>query len=181
MSYRFNSTIRIKSKPCSRCGRVGPIFSKGRCKQCSTIETTMARMEQDTEDIIKEQNLQELIKDADDVYSKWLRLSGADKDGMVECYTCGARLRHQDAHCGHYLSRGSIFLRWDTRNTRIQDEACNIYKDGNIPEFTRRLELEKPGITEYLLEESRLVYHPTREEIKNIIKEYTLKLKQLKR
>lgn len=180
MGYRFNSTIRIKNKECSRCGRVGPIFSKGRCKQCATIETTMARIEEETESELKEEGLQDLIKDADTIFSQWLRLSNADKDGTVSCYTCDLNMRWQNSHCGHYVKRGNLFLRFDPRNCRVQCETCNIHLGGNYPEFTRLLEIERPGRVEYLLEESRLVYKPTRDEIRGIITEYTLKLKQIK-
>lgn len=180
MGYRFNSTIRIKNKACSRCGRVGPIFSKGRCQSCATIETTLARMEEDTEQTIKEEGLQDLIKEADAVFSRWLRLSSADSDGNVSCYTCDVIKHWTLQQNGHYVKRGNLFLRFDPRNCRVQCEGCNVYKDGNYAEYTKRLEIERPGIVEYLLEESRIVYKPTREEIKGIIREYTIKLKQLK-
>lgn len=127
-----------------------------------------------------EYDLSDLIKDADAVYSKWLRLSNADKDGIVSCYTCDLNMRWQNAQCGHYVKRGNLFLRWDPRNTRVQGECCNIHKAGNYLEFTKRLEAEKPGITQILLEEGHLVYKPTRYEIQQIISEYTQKLKTLK-
>lgn len=180
MGYRFNSTIRIKNKPCSRCGKIGPIFSKGRCQQCATIETTFARMEAETEKEIKDEGLQELIKEADKVFSRWIRLDAADVNGHAECYTCGSQKHWTFLQNGHYIKRGNLFLRFDPRNCRIQCETCNIGLGGNYPEYTKRLEAERPGIVQYLLEESRLVYKPTRIEIKNIITEYTLKLKQLK-
>jgi len=180
MSYRYNSTIKIKHKPCSRCGKVGPIFSKGRCQQCATIENTLAKMEDDSERLIKEEGLQDLIKQADEVFSRWLRLSGSDKEGNVSCFTCGVTKHWTFQQNGHYIKRGNLFLRFDPRNCRVQCEGCNVYKDGNYSEYTQRLEAERPGITEYLLEESRIAYKPTRDEIKGIIKEYRLKLKLLK-
>jgi hypothetical protein len=180
MRRAYNSTIVVKKKTCRRCGEPSYIFSKGRCKQCATIEDTLARMEDETEREMKQEGLWDLIKTADDVYSKWLRLSSSDRDGNVSCYTCGAVLRWQSAHCGHFIKRGNLFLRFDTRNTRVQDEACNVWKDGNIAEYTKRLESEHPGITSILYEEAALVYKPTREEIRSIINEYTNKLKLLK-
>lgn len=175
-----NSTIKLKKKICVRCGQECFWFSKKRCQNCAKIEDAMNDMEEETESALKEEGLQDLIKQADEVFSQWLRLSNADINGTVSCFTCDLNMRWQNSQCGHYIKRGNLFLRFDPRNTRVQCEGCNIHKSGNYIEFTRRLEAEKLGITEYLLEESRLVYHPTREEIKGIIKEYTHKLKLLK-
>lgn len=178
---RFNSTISVKKKVCKRCGEPKYIFSKGRCVDCSRIEDTLAKMEEETEVVLKEEGLWELIKEADDVYSKWLRLSSANENGLVTCYTCDALLRWQDAQCGHFVKRGNLFLRFDQRNTRVQDKQCNEFKSGNLAEYTRRLEIDNPGITSILYEEAALVYKPTRDEIRNIIKECTNKLKLLKK
>lgn len=179
-SYRHNSTIRIRNKICSRCGLSKPIFSRGRCADCARIEDTLARMDEEGEDIIKEDGLQDLIKEADAIFSKWLRLSSSDKDGNCSCYTCDTVAHWTRLQCGHYIKRGNLFLRFDTRNCRVQCENCNIYLDGNYPQYTKRLEAERPGIVDYLLEESRLVYKPTREEIRNIKTEYLFKTKTIK-
>lgn len=174
-----NSTIISKKKVCKRCGRTDYIFSKGRCKQCSTIESTMERMEAHSESEVERDGLSDLIKIADEVYSKWLRMSSANESGIVSCYTCGVEMRWQDSHCGHFVKRGNLFLRFDPRNTKVQGPCCNIYKDGNYPAYTRRLEEDHPGITQILYEEGLVVYKPSKEEIRAIINEYRLKLKQL--
>lgn len=181
MGYRFNSTIRIKNKACSRCGRLGPIFSKGRCQSCATIETTLARMEEETEQTIKEEGLQDLIKEADTVFSRWLRLSSADSDGNVSCYTCGVIKHWTLQQNGHYVKRGNLFLRFDPRNCRVQCEGCNVYKDGNYAEYTKRLESEQPGITSILYEEGNLVYKYSRLELKQLIYELNKKLRVCQR
>jgi hypothetical protein len=177
----FNSTIKMKKKICIRCGKDCYWFSKKRCKDCARIEDAMNEQEEETEQVLKEEGLQVLIKEADTLFSRWLRLSSADKDGNVVCYTCEVTKHWTLMQNGHYIKRGNLFLRFDPRNCRPQCEGCNVYKDGNYPEFTKRLEIERPGIIDYLLEESRLVYKPTREEIKNIITEYTIKFKLLKK
>lgn len=177
--YARNSTIRVKKKTCRSCGKSEFIFSRGRCKTCSTIEDTLARMEEETKQVIKEKGLSELIDIADDVFSKVLRLSAADQNGIVTCYTCDVKLRWQDAQCGHYMKRGNLFLRFDPRNCRVQCRDCNEYKDGNMAEYTRRLEVEHPGITDILKEEAALVYKPHRHEIQAIITECRQKLKSL--
>lgn len=45
----FNSTIITKKKICRICNTEQFIFSRGRCKRCSTIEDTQKRMEENKE------------------------------------------------------------------------------------------------------------------------------------
>ena len=175
------STIRQKKGICAVCDKYGPIQAKKTCPQCYWQAVKLKSVNKMAEkDIEQEYDLHDLIKDADAVYSQWLRLSNADKNGTVSCYTCDLNMRWQNAQCGHYIKRGNLFLRWDTRNTRVQGECCNIHRGGNYSEFTKRLEVEKPGITQILLEEGHIIYKPTRYEIGQIISEYSNKLKQLK-
>jgi hypothetical protein len=175
-----NSTIRLKQKPCKRCGLPKYIFSKGICKECATIEDTLARDEKETEKVIEKEDLSGLIEDADAIFSQFIRLKYASNDGVTGCFTCYARKHWTLMQNGHYIKRGHLFLRWDERNCRPQCQECNELKDGNIPEFTRRLESGNPGITEILTEEMRLVYKPTRDEIRQIIASYAPKVKELK-
>lgn len=176
----FNSTIRQKVGKCEVCGKRGPL-TKRLCQGCYWQSIKLKSVNKmAAKDAPLEDDLQDLIVDADAVYSRWLRLSQADKSGNVVCFTCDSVLRWQDAQCGHYVKRGNLFLRWDRRNTEIQDAKCNVYREGHYSEFTRRLEKKSPGLPEILMEEGHLVYKPTREEIRAIISEYTQKLKNLK-
>lgn len=175
----YNSTIRVKQKICTSCGKSCYWFSKKRCKDCARIEDTLAKMEEETNKEIEKEGLSELIDVADDLFSKVIRLSAADENGFVICYTCDIKIRWQDIQNGHYVKRGNLFLRFDTRNCRPQCEDCNKYKDGNMAEYTRRLEAEHSGITDILKEEAALVYKPTRHELQAIIAECKLKLKGL--
>ena len=177
--YGYNSTINRKKKACKSCGLPKYIFSKGRCQDCARVEDTMNRMERDSERIIGEEDLSELVGQADTIFSKFIRLKYSDGDGKVSCYTCGDVKHWTLQQNGHYIKRGNLFLRFDERNCRPQCETCNCHKHGNMGEFTQRLEKESPGITDILKEESVLVYKPTRDEIRTVIKEYTQKVKIL--
>lgn len=178
--FRHNSTIKVNRKECKSCGKKAYIFSKGRCADCARIEDTQKRMEEESERVIEEENLSYLIADADAVFSQYIRLKYADKRGLVGCYTCGTIKHWTLQQCGHFMKRGHLYLRWDERNCRVQDDRCNEFHQGNMKEFTLRLEKESPGITDILKEESALVYKPTRDEIRKIISEYTIKVKELK-
>lgn len=180
MMRGYNSTIIRKQKNCVSCGKSCYPFSKGRCQPCATIEDTGKRFDKMSQKVIEEDNLQDLIADADKIVSLYVRLKDADKDGMVACFTCPAILHYKEMQCGHYIRRGHLFLRWDvSRNLRNQCPSCNCGKHGNLARFAQNLEKENPGLPDILMEESLLVYKPTREEIKNIISEYTPKVSQL--
>lgn len=137
-------------------------------------------MAAETEAGAEKEGLSELISEADRVFSLWLRKKNINKNGEAECFTCETWKRWQEQQCGHYIKRGNLFLRWDERNTKVQCAFCNITKMGNYREYGLRLEALHPGITEILYEEGNLVYKPTREEIRNIITDYTQRIKLLK-
>jgi len=170
-----NSTIQPKKKHLI-CGHYDYNFSKGRCQQCTKVENFYKKQDKEIEN---DQTLSELIKEADTLFSLYLRKSNADKNGEVKCYTCGIKKRWQEIQCGHYISRSCLYLRYDIRNTKPQCEYCNCGKHGNLIEFGKRLEQEKQGLTEILYEEKQLVYKPTKDDIKQIIIEYQSKLNTL--
>lgn len=181
MRLGHNSTIITKEKQCRSCGKMCYWFSKQRCQPCATREDTMARVEKETDKMIKEEDLSGLIADADVVFSQYIRLKYADILGRVKCFTCDEKKHWTMMQNGHFVKRGHLYLRWDERNCRPQDYACNEYRQGNIGEFTKNLEAESPGITDILYEEMRIIHKPSREEIRQIISQYTPLVKQMKK
>lgn len=128
-----------------------------------------------------EPGLPELIEEADIVVSRYVRFAASYDNGIVCCYICGTPIRWQEAQCMHYISRSCYFLRWDIRNLRPGDKACNEHKGGNLVEYAKKLNEEQPGIVDILLEESNITHKPTREEVRQIILEYTTKFKTLQK
>lgn len=176
----YNSTIRLKEKTCIRCGKPCYWFSKKRCEQCARIENALDLIEKQSEVEIKSSGLSDLIIQADDVFSKYIRLKYADHRGFVQCYTCPIIKHWTLMQCGHYIKRGHSYLRFDDRNARPQCFECNCDKKGNTPVFIPNLEAEKPGITDILNEEMRIIYKPTREELRAMIVDLKNKVKRLK-
>lgn len=177
-----NSTIIRREKLCRSCGKPCYPFSKGRCQSCSAREDTMKRMEKVVEKEAQGAGLSELIKEADAVVSLYVRLSNADEYGNCQCYTCPTNLPYQQMQAGHYISRANLLLRWDViRNIRVQCSGCNCVKHGNLAVFAQNLEKERPGLPDILIEESEIVYKISRDEIKQIIAEYTPKVRELKK
>ena len=177
----MNSTIIRKKKVCSSCNKLDYIFSKGRCQSCSNIEGTAKRIEKYAESMIKAENLSDLIAVADSIFSQYIRLKGADENGMVACYTCDTVKHWTLQQCGHYVSRSFIFLRFDERNSKCQCIGCNEFKNGNLAKYTERLEREFPGLPDILKAEATLVHKVSREELNRVIVEYRGKVNDLKK
>lgn len=175
-----NSTIKQRTGVCPLCSGNNKVpLIKGLCNNHYWLGVRMKSVEkQNNKDYADvEDGLSDLIDQADAVFSRYIRLKAANKDGILYCYICDSPVKHQQAQCMHFVKRGNLFLRWDERNCRAGDKACNEYKGGNYLLYAKRLEQEHPGITEILMEESRLVYKPTRDEIRGVINDYSKRLK----
>lgn len=98
-----------------------------------------------------------LKKELDSIFSKYIRLTYADKEGMVACYTCGKVAHYKQMQNGHFISRQYLATRFDEWNCRPQDVGCNIYGNGKQVEFARKLEIEKKGITLKLYKEAQKI------------------------
>lgn len=182
MRFGHNSTIGVKLKKCVSCGKPCYWFSKKRCADCARIQDTQKRMEEVSAQTIQEDDLSSIISDLDAIFSHWIRLSAAAKDGYLKCFICDSRVHWKEAQNMHYIKRGaSLFLRFDPRNNKAGCKPCNEHKDGNYIEYAKRLELVSPGITDILYEEGNLVIKPTKDELKQLISDYSGKVKELKK
>lgn len=177
MRQIYNSTIGIKKKICKTCGKSDYIFSRGECKGCATVSSTKKRFENsDNED--DGDDLSTLIDDLDRVFSRYIRIKYADESGYVSCFTCDYPPMHfTRIQCGHFIPRTHLATRWMEDNCRPQNVHCNCDLYGNLEVFKERLEAERPGITEYLTEQSRIVTKPTRTELKELLLLYRNKLR----
>ena len=172
----YNSTIKLKQKTCVSCGKPCIWFSRKRCKQCATVQDTIARDEEEQE---VDEDLQGLVDDLDMWFSKFIRLYYADSKGFVLCYTSGRKMNWKQAQCGHFISRKHFATRWLPENCRPQSPTDNCLLDGNLEVFEKKLEEENKGIVSWLKEQAREVCKPTREQLKQLIVEYRSKVKIL--
>lgn len=184
----YNSTIKQRTGICVDCtsGAIVPVIGRREEQRCDyhyKLHSKLKSLAKQSEKELKsEDGLPELIDEADILVSRYLRLSSADENGNCHCYTCEWVGRWQDCDAGHFIPRANMFMRFDlARNIRIQCHDCNRYKRGNRMIFARNLDAERAGLSDLLIEESLLVYHITREEVRQIISEYGQKLSQLKR
>lgn len=180
MSY--GSTIRQKTGKCKHPGcdfRGG--LTTGLCPNHYWLGRRLASAEKFASKVVVEDDLEDLLQDADAVFSRYIRMHDADKDGILLCFICQKAVRWQEAQLMHYIKRrASLFLRHDPRNCKSGCDECNCKKGGNYIQYAQRLEEQSPGITDILYTEGNLPYHPSRDEIRSIISEYTNRIKQLK-
>lgn len=180
MSY--NSTIRQKMGSCPLCNhdRNQPL-TKGLCQNHYWQGVRMKSVQKlQEQEITEDESLATVITDLDIVFSRYVRLKDSDLYGYNECYCCGKRENWKFQDCGHFIPRSHMYTRFSENNCKPCCQSCNRMKDGNLSAFARHLEQDNPGSVESLLEQGRLVYKYTIEELKQLISEYTHKLKQLK-
>lgn len=170
----YNSTIRQKVGFCELCPD-----SKGKQpligKLCQTHYWNRSKMksfEKQAQKEIKEDGLSDLVEILDQVFSRYIRLKYADKDGYVTCFISGTRHHWKEIDNGHFIPRSNMFLRFDERNCRPCSITENRYKDGNIPGYAKKLEEETPGIVDILMEESHVVCKWSRAELNAMIVDY---------
>lgn len=87
----------------------------------------------------KPRGVSKLMKDLDLVFSRYVRMSRADQEGNVSCYTCNYKTHYKKMQNGHYISRFYKKYRFDERNCRVQCSMCNMWKNGDIPTFRQNL------------------------------------------
>ncbi len=117
-----------------------------------------------------------LIKKLDLVFSKYIRLSSADKNGMCTCVTCNNKYHWKDIQAGHFMSRKHYSTRWDERNVRSQCVGCNVFKSGE--QYKYSLFLGSELANELYLKSKELVKFSS-QDIQDMIDKYNTKLKSL--
>lgn len=77
--------------------------------------------------------------------------------------TCGLKVGGRNAQAGHYMPKGACGLEYyfSEENVHCQCGKCNLYLQGNLPEY-RKFIIEKYGIK--TLERIEREYHkPTKD------------------
>lgn len=120
---------------------------------------------------VKKKTDKQLKKELDIVFSQFIRLSYADKNGYVKCSTCPAVINWKEIQNGHYESRQYLSLRFEEKNCHPQCVGCNIFRRGNYTvyalfmiekygqEHLNWLEIEKHKITKYFPYQEKIDYY----------------------
>lgn len=129
---------------------------------------------------IKTPGRAKLIKRADSAMSLYIRQKYADKDGIVQCYTCPYKAHWKKMQNGHYITRSLKYTRWDENNCRPQCFVCNMRNQGMSHLFRENLVKEISEFSVLNLEAAaKQLFREPDEYILNHALYYEEKIKQI--
>ena len=172
---KFRSTQQVCSVKCAMAmGKRKAEEKRKKLEKADRLEASR-RMRERKE---KLKSRSDWLKDLQRVFNEFIRL----RDVNLPCISCG-RYHNGQYHAGHYRSVGACpELRFNEDNTHKQCSACNNHLSGNILEYRLGL-IEKIGLerVEFLERKDHPPLKLSVEEIKDLIKAYKAKVKELKR
>ena len=89
----------------------------------------------------KEKQLSTLIKEADTAFSIFIRKRDLP-GGKGRCFICGTKLLHSQAHCGHYIKRDQMPVRYDELNAHAICETCNCFESEHEEQYALKMVLQ---------------------------------------
>ena len=128
---------------------------------------------------VSKNSISYLVQKLDDIVSRYIRIKYSDQYGLVNCYTCPDRKHFTLMQAGHFISRDEMATRWEEKNLKPQCNQCNCDKYGNLQVFKANLEKETPGITEWLLDQSRQPVKFSRNDLSEMLVIFKQKLKSV--
>ena len=129
---------------------------------------------------VKKKSLSKLKKDLDRVFSQYIRLRDSDGEGYVTCITCGNRHYWKEVHCGHFVSRKHLEVRFDERNTAGQCCRCNLFDSGRQYQFGQAIDFRYgKGTAETLMERAKTLRKISTNEYEQLIGDYREKAREL--
>ena len=171
---KFRSTQQVCSVKCAMAmGKRKAEEKRKKLEKADRLEASR-RMRERKE---KLKSRSDWLKDLQRVFNEFIRLRDAD----LPCISCG-RYHQGQWHAGHYRSVGACpELRFNEDNVHKQCSACNNHLSGNILEYRLGL-IEKIGLerVEFLERQDHPPLKLSVEEIKDLIKVYKAKVKELK-
>jgi hypothetical protein len=116
-----------------------------------------------------------VVKKLDAVFSEYIRLRNADKNGNVTCFTCGKveYWKRKGMQAGHFQSRKHYATRWDEINVQVQCSGCNVFKYGEQYKFALNLDKQfGDGTAEELFIKAKEIVKFSTKELETLITYY---------
>ena len=123
-----------------------------------------------------------VVKKLDAVFSEYIRLRNADKNGNVTCFTCGKveYWKRKGMQAGHFQSRKHYATRWDEINVQVQCSGCNVFKYGEQYKFALNLDKKfGDGTAEELFIKAKEIVKFSTKELETLITYYKDQVKLL--
>ena len=132
---------------------------------------------------MKKKTYGQLKKLLDKTFSEYVRKKFSNKDGTVNCYTCGKKYEsYKKVQCGHFVSRQYLATRWSEDNCRPQDWGCNGFGRGQTLDFEEHLQrdLGKKKVAELKKSRHKVIkLYPI--DLEKMIEKFKNKLKTLEK
>lgn len=158
--------IKFNAKYCLKDDCIKAFVEEVKVKQWKETKT---RMKEDLK------TTQDWLKEAQTIFNKYIRL----RDMGLLCISCNTIPKKKNA--GHYFSSGGHSnVRFDEDNVHLQCEHCNTFLSGNLLNY--QIGIEKRIGAEKLIElqgKAHLEKRWSVDELKEIIKDYKTKVRQL--
>lgn len=173
---------QIKPKICCECGELFTPYNSLQvcCGYVCSIEHAKKKVwkKEKAERIDKLRTRTEWLNLAQKVFNTYIN----KRDFGKTCISCDCDLKGKPVNASHFLSMGAYpALRFNEDNCHSSCIECNLYKHGNIFEYSLRLP-KRIGEERYkaLNESKNDTLKLTESEIKELIATYKAKIKQLK-
>jgi len=105
-------------------------------------------------------------KRAWDAFSLYIRLSYADKQGMVTCYTCNNIYHYKKVDAGHGIAGRTGAILFEEKIVKPQCKGCNLWGGGKYSIFTDKL-IDEIGMKGY-----RIIITQSRQTVKYKTQDY---------
>lgn len=89
---------------------------------------------------IKKISRQDLIKEVDNVFSRFIRLRDANEKWIVTCPLCWAKMPRKQSQNMHFISRWNMKYRFNEKNCHAWCMRCNVYLNWNYIAYTRYMQ-----------------------------------------
>lgn len=168
---KFQSTQQVCSVKCAMAMGKRKAEQKRKLADKAERKARKARLE-------KLKSRRDYEKDLQKEFNKFIRL----RDRDLPCISCG-RYHQGQWHAGHYKTvGGNPELRFNEDNVHRQCSVCNNHLHGNIVNYRVNL-IEKIGLerVEFLERKDHPPLKLTIDQIKDLIKVYRAKCKELER
>lgn len=86
-------------------------------------------------------NLRKQIIKLDKIFSEYIRLRDANRQGICFCITCGRPFYWKNGDAGHYVQRDRLATRYDEKNVNAQCKYCNRFRSGE--QYIHGVEIDK--------------------------------------
>ncbi|MDH2997203.1 NinG recombination protein [Pasteurellaceae bacterium LFhippo2] len=172
--FKSLSTQQVCSVKCAMAVGKRKAEEKRRKKEKADRLADRKRMKERKERL---KSRREHLADLQKVFNQFIRLRDKDEP----CISCG-RYHQGQWHAGHYRTVGACpELRFEELNVHKQCSVCNNHLSGNLIEYRINL-IEKIGLenVEWLERKDHPPLKLTEDEIKELIKQYKAKIKELK-